>query len=357
MKTPILRKIDSKGKTRVWYAEKIGTSYTTYSGVEGGSLISKSYTPTAKGKNSITEQVEKDMKSKERKKHERELYSYDLSKPHPLHFIAPQLARDYTKVPHQIDWANKKYVAQAKLDGVRTIAQLVDGRVQLTSRKGKRYKVEHIERQLAASIFQFAPDMIIDGELYIHNMELGDITHSVANNKSTLQYHMFDLVDEYLPFLQRMQKLRSTIQPATCCDLYTVHDIPLTKDTVDSLHDAYVNQGYEGLIMREAHALYEVGKRPLGLFKYKKFITEEFELLDILPDSEDGCRFLLKSHTGDNTFLSRPMGTNATRNYLLHNKLLYIGAMVTVKFSKFLASGLPEFNRVINTDALIRDYE
>lgn len=358
LRTDILKKIDSKGKTRVWYAELDGNQYTTYAGEESGRLISKTYTITEpKGKNTPEEQAKKDMESRERKKHQRELYSYDLSKPHPLAFIQPMLARDFTKVGHQVKWDVNNYCAQPKLDGVRTIAQYDKNNkvVKLTSRKGKRYYVPTVEAELLR-IFTSHPDLILDGELYIHNMELGDITHRVAHPEIDwgLGYHVFDIVDETKMFSMRHNMLKNIILTDGVLDI--VPSINITEPDLNKHHDDFVNKGYEGLILRDLNTPYEIGKRPLGLFKYKKFQDSEFPLIDIVPDNEDGCRFVLKAPSGE-TFLSRPMGTNAMRTHFLQEKHKFIGHNVTVKYSKLLKTGVPEFNRVINTDAFIRNYE
>ena len=191
-------------------------------------------------------------------------------------------------------------------------------------------------------------------------MELGDITHRVAHSDSSLEYHIFDIVDETLPFTERMlsaqSKVLSKITHLTHRSLYVVSSMPVVEHIITAVHNVFVKQGYEGLILRDNAALYEIGKRPLGLFKYKHFKESEFELIDIVPDSEDGCRFVLDAGNGEQ-FLSRPMGTNQVRANFLANKIKYIGHPVTVKYSKILASGIPEFNRVIKTDVLIRDYE
>lgn len=360
--TDTLYKIDSKGKIRTWYAKRTGNSYTTFAGLKDGRQITKQYTVTKpkRGSTSAGEQAEKDMRSKEKRKHERELYSYDLSLSHPKQFIAPMLARDYTKVGHQVKWGEESYCAQAKLDGVRTIAQYVNGEVKLTSRKGKEYDVPHIKEQLLQIYKTINQDTIFDGELYIHNMELGDITHKVSHGDINLEYHVFDLIDENVSFLDRLNKLNQILtnykNNNSLSKIYIVNSYPITNDKTENMHDDFVSKGYEGLIIRNTNSKYEIGKRSISLFKYKKFITDEFKLIDIIPDKEDGCRFILQT-TNNQTFTSRPMGTNEMRTKLLKEKQKFIGADVTVKFSKLLKTGIPEFNRSINTGSLIRNYE
>jgi len=360
--TKKLYKKDSKGKTRVWYAEQAGSAYTTYSGVAGGSLISKTYTPTAKGRNTTTEQATKDMLSRERKKYERELYIDDetCTKAHPLAFTAPMLARDYTKVGHQVDWSKNEYVAQAKLNGVRCIAQLKNGAVELTSRKGKVYAVPHIQNMLMEQVYEAneaneasRTDLVLDGELYIHGVELGDVSHAVACGSALLEYHAFDTVDSEEPFSERHSGL---VCLGLKGHLRVVPAVALAdEEALKKMHHGFVQGGYEGIMLRDVNSLYEVGKRSLSLFKYKTFQDSEFDVVSVEQDIDGGAILVLVNNAGAQ-FRSRPMGSNALRKNLWDKRVSLLGESVTVKYSSLLATGTPEFGRVL-VKGVIRDYE
>jgi len=319
-----------------------------------GNFIPTYHTVTAKGKNTLAQQVEKEAKAKWKKKYTRELYSEDLSKPHPLAFIQPMLARDYTKVPHQINWRDNMYVAQRKLNGVRCIAEYKDQEVILTSRKGKQYVVPHIEDALYIQVFRHNPGIILDGELYIHDVELGDVTHAVANatEHPELEYHAFDLVNENLEFEIRHQQLEAfELESVLCCvDYESIND----EAEMIAAHDKFVSYGYEGVMIRDLHGFYEIGKRSLSLFKRKVFQDDEFEIIGISKDKDGGAILRVKT-IADIEFDSRPMGTNQYRLDLYNNKNTLIGKMATIKYSTLLATGIPEFNRTIAI--AIRDYE
>ena len=348
-----LYKIDSKGKTRIFIVNIVdNTTYETSTGILDGNMITKSYQPTAKGKNTVLEQVEKDAQSKWNKKYQRELYSENLSKPHPLAFIQPMLAKDYTKVPHQVKWVHDIYVASKKLNGVRCVAQCQNKSVLLTSRKGKIYSVPHLEVELYQQVFRNNPHLILDGELYIHGVELGDVTHAVANSDKhpELEYHAFDIIDENLEFefrLEELSKLNLTglLQYVDC---EPVHN----QSELYAAHDKFVTQGYEGVMLRDLCSMYEIGKRSLGLFKRKVFEDDEFEIVNVDEDKEGGAILILQTKSGVQ-FRSRPMGTNEYRKELLQNKNTIIGKQATSRYSTLLATGAPEFNRTV----AIRDYE
>lgn len=348
-----LYKIDSKGKTRVYEIKIINSiEYSTSTGILNGSMVTKNYTPTAKGKNTVTEQVEKDAQSKWNKKYMRELYSQDLTKPHPLAFVQPMLAKDYTKIPHQVRWDINTYAAQRKLNGVRCVAQCVNNSVLLTSRKGKLYSVPHIEVELFQQVFYKNPALIIDAELYIHYVELGDVTHAVANAEEhlELEFHAFDLVDENNSFEIRHKQLEdlNLDNSLTCVDYELIEN----ESDLYIAHDKFVTQGYEGVMLRDINSYYEKGKRSLSLFKRKVFQDDEFEIIGVDIDSEGGAILILQTKNKI-SFRSRPMGTNEYRKQLVADAKFIVGKSATAKYSTLLATGVPEFNRTI----AIRDYE
>jgi len=366
-RTPILYKIDTKGKRRIWYAELTDNSYTTFAGLEYGALTSKTYTIApgkAKGKNTPAQQAEKDMLSRERKKYERELYSYDLDKPHPLAFVQPMLALDLTKVPKRAKWESAEFTTQPKLNGVRCIANIEGADVRLTSRKGKTYKVSHLEAQLQ-EIFKQHPELelnkvSLDGEIYIHGVELGDITHAIANpgceDHARLELRLFDCT-EFDKFEKRYELLES-LSVGSYDKLSIVACTPVKNfKELKVLHDAHVANGFEGVMLRDVNAFYEHGKKTIALFKYKEFQDSEFIIVNVTQDSEGGAILTLTTTQGI-TFDSRPMGTDQYRLKLWEERNTLPGKWVTVRYSTLLASGAPEFNRTLyKQGGLIRDYE
>ena len=82
----------------------------------------------------------------------------------------PMLAYPVSAKP--IDYSNGDINIQPKLDGVRCVIQynLDTARVTAYSRTGKEWKnIEHILEQLKP-FFQKYPNVILDGELYNHDL-------------------------------------------------------------------------------------------------------------------------------------------------------------------------------------------
>ena len=194
----------------------------------------------------------------------------------------PMLAHKFDE--SRVDWSQPVYI-QAKLDGVRCLFTK-DGAY---SRTGKHFKnLAHIELALIP-FFKQNPDVILDGELYNHELknDFEKIISLVRKQKPTaddrleaqqlVQFHCYDYFDGvmYDSYKTRMQNL-------VTADLYDkVHYVP--AKLVDSynyareLHQEFLDQGYEGSIIR-LDGLYKHG-RSYDLMKFKDFSDTEATII------------------------------------------------------------------------------
>ena len=181
----------------------------------------------------------------------------------------------------RIDWSQPVYI-QPKLDGVRCLFTK-DGAF---SRAGKKFmNLAHIEVKLIP-FFQQQPDVVLDGELYNHELknDFEKIISLVRKQKPTaddrleakqlVQFHMYDYFDNVLydSYKTRMQKL-------VCSDLYGKEIKYVPSKLVDTysyarlLHEEFLEDGYEGSIIR-LDGLYKHG-RSYDLMKFKDFSDAE----------------------------------------------------------------------------------
>ena len=194
----------------------------------------------------------------------------------------PMLAHKFDE--SRVDWSQPVYI-QAKLDGVRCLFTK-DGAY---SRTGKHFKnLAHIELALIP-FFKQNPDVILDGELYNHELknDFEKIISLVRKQKPTaddrleaqqlVQFHCYDYFDGviYDSYKTRMHNL-------VTADLYDkVHYVP--AKLVDSynyarkLHQEFLDQGYEGSIIR-LDGLYKHG-RSYDLMKFKDFSDTEATII------------------------------------------------------------------------------
>jgi DNA ligase-1 len=202
----------------------------------------------------------------------------------------PMLAYPVNGKP--INYEDKIFV-QPKLDGVRCVIQYegkssVDPRVVAYSRTGKQWKnIEHICMQLKP-FFKKYPDVILDGELYNHDLRdnFEKIISLVRKTKPTAedrldalnltQFHCYDIIDEALSFEERNEFIASTLmlQGDSIYFLDTV--MVFDEDEAQSVHRSNLKKGYEGSILRtnDNYAC----KRSHNLRKFKDFHDAEAEI-------------------------------------------------------------------------------
>ena len=203
---------------------------------------------------------------------------------------SPMLAYPASGKP--INYKDKIFM-QPKLDGVRCVIQYegkssVDPRVVAYSRTGKQWKnIEHICMQLKP-FFQKYPDVILDGELYNHDLrnDFEKIISLVRKTKPTAedrldalnltQFHCYDIIDEALSFEERNEFIASTLmlQGDSIYFLDTV--MVFDEDEAQSVHRSNLKKGYEGSILRTND--YYACKRSHNLRKFKDFHDAEAEI-------------------------------------------------------------------------------
>jgi DNA ligase-1 len=193
--------------------------------------------------------------------------------------IKPMLAHKFDD--SRVDWSKPVYI-QPKLDGVRCMFTK-DGAY---SRTGKQFKnLAHIELVLIPFFKQY-PDVILDGELYNHELkhDFEKIISLVRKQKPTaddrleakelVQFHVYDYFDGviYDSYKTRMHQLVNSA-------IYDVQIKYVPAYLVDSynyarkMHADFLEQGYEGSIIR-LDGIYKHG-RSYDLMKFKDFSDTE----------------------------------------------------------------------------------
>ena len=260
------------------------------------------------------------------------------------------LAHDYTKRPQSSG------ISQPKLDGIRCIARK-DG---LYTRAGKKITTcDHIYFELQAFFVEF-PDAILDGELYNHELkdDFNKITSLVRKVKPTpeeaaecqklVEYHVYDcpfwgrgLAEDTISRIkfiedQEFESPVVTVETSICED----------QEQLDALYSQYTEDGYEGQMIRN-NAAYE-NKRSKNLLKRKEFITEEFDVVEVLEGSGNWAgyakHFVLTD--GTETFKSGVRGNQATLKALLEQEEK--PTWVTCRFFERSVDNIPRFPVVID---------
>jgi ATP-dependent DNA ligase len=246
--------------------------------------------------------------------------------------ILPMLAN---KWEDRQKYISEPFYVQPKLDGVR----LLVSNKGCFSRTGKPVKgVEHLARGLRDGEY-------LDGECYAPNKTFEEITSMFKMNPESLEFHVFDYFDTRRPNLTFEERMKHIT-----VDTFLVKE----KKEVQGYHDMFVQQGHEGIMIRDAASTYEIGKRSNYLLKYKAFQTEEYPIVDVKEGSgrEKGTAIWI-CKTGEQHFSVKPEGTLEKRREYLDEKEKYVGKQLTVRFQNLTALGVPRFP----VGVAVRDYE
>ena len=201
--------------------------------------------------------------------------------------IKPMLAYKVGSKP--VDWSENVYI-QPKLDGVRCVIKLGDNNeVQAFSRTGKPWlNIAHITNSLHYFFTQH-PDIILDGELYNHDLrdDFEKIISLVRKQKPTpsdrveasklVQFHCYDYIETILNenYSYRMNQLATSDMYSYC--VKHVYTTRVTQDQANIQHQANLDEGYEGSILR-LDKPYEC-KRSYNLQKFKDFHDKEATII------------------------------------------------------------------------------
>jgi DNA ligase-1 len=336
-----LYKRDSKGNTRIWLAYVIDNLITVNHGLEGGRIQEDwayCYGKNIGKANETTPEQQAVLKCEAmyRKKVERDGYKYSLDDEDTL--IAPMLSLDYTKVPHRVP-DNETLFLSPKLDGVRCL--WIPGK-GLQSRKGKFYKIPHIEALLKDT------NVILDGELWLESYPLNEIVSAVKKpNMLTpkLQFHIFDVVSE-MQFTSRLFKYKNEVKRINSPFIQAVPQACRNKSEIEESHRYYLSLSYEGTMIRVPEFPYQ-HTRSASLFKYKDFQEAEYFVTGVSIDKEGNGVLEFEG------FKARCRGTDEYRRHQVDHPNEYIGKLATIRYFALTPFGIPQFPVCI----AIRDYE
>lgn len=241
---------------------------------------------------------------------------------------------------------------------------------------------------LSSRLFKYLDDLYdkksgsiyLDGELYRHGKRLQDISGESRNEKkpelNLNQYHIYDCfyADELdSPFEHRNRQLANIQECLSDEDKEFIRIVPTTEvfDEKDafSKFDYYVNQGYEGIMLRNKDGKYLASASKTGdilrsrdLVKLKSKSTDEFEVVGF----DQGKRgkdigaiiWKVKTKTGK-VFNVTPKDMTYDERKKYYKECiddfdnLYKGKMLTVEYEILSKDGVPQRGKSL----VFRDYE
>lgn len=361
---PIFKR-GSKGEVRSW-AMQVGTDGVDFatrvvSGIYNGTMTNSGWSisnPKNIGKKNATSsevQAGKEVGATYTKKLDIG-YFRDMDSIDNVPFVKPMLAQSWDKRKEKVEVADGVY-SQPKLDGIRCIAR----KGELRTRTGKLItSCPHIANALVP-VFMEYPGLVLDGELYNHKLraDFNTITSIVRKAKPSeeelargaklIEYHVYDTPSDNA-FSQRISDVENILATTQFCIKVVRATAVTTEERLDELYGQYIEDGYEGQMVRLDEE-YQF-KRSNSLMKRKDFITDEFKVARV----EEGAGnwrgyakrfvFLLKD--------GRECGAGVRGNQALLKKLweeVQSGLTpdwCTVRYFEPTPSGMPRFPVVID---------
>jgi DNA ligase-1 len=250
-------------------------------------------------------------------------------------FLLPMLAKDYKKELKKVIYPC--YV-QPKLDGMRSLATEDDG---FMSRTGK--SIDTLGHIVLADL----EDTVLDGELYAHgvsfqeNMKL--IKKYRKDQTEQVKYHVYDMVID-APFYDRHTMLVALVARMENPNIELVPTYEVINEAqILEYHTLFISQGYEGTMVRHSDEGYTVNKRSSQLLKYKDFIDEVYEVVDVIPSEARPDQGVVVCFSPYGNFNCGMKFTHFERKVILSCKEEYIGQKAEVRFFEYTDGKIPRF--------------
>ena len=352
-KLPTLYRTSKTGATLVWNIWTEGADILTEHGQVDGKMQLDRRTATGKNigrKNETTPEeqaiIEATAKHKKRLDTKYSLSLKDAKKEVFLPMLAASFDKRKDKVTYPVD-------VQPKLDGVRCLAYWDGDSVKLMSRGGKQWECcDHIIDELEEVL---PKGMVLDGELYIHGSTFQEITKLVKKLRPesvNVEFHVYDVprAGDWCGnggWDNRKNVLNDFHGNHGYCKSVKVvrTDCAAHEEEVYKLQSEYLEEGYEGAIVREYDGEYRFGNRSNKLLKVKNFMDKEYEIVDYTTGVGrfEGCIiWICKTENGDE-FKVVPQGTMEERKATYDTAGEHIGELLKVKFFELTDDDIPRF--------------
>lgn len=117
-----------------------------------------------------------------------------------------------------------------------------------------------------------------------------------------------------------------------------------SKEELISYHKQFIEEGFEGSMVRLNNSKYEINKRSSSLLKFKDFQDIACKIVDVKPSEKrsDQGSFICELEDG-RTFGCGMRFSHSDRAEFLNNKEEYIGQVAEIRFFEYTDDGLIRF--------------
>lgn len=276
----------------------------------------------------------------------------------------PMLANKYMERKKHLKFP---CIAQPKLDGVRHTAHKLSPTCMMIRTRSDAECLYFDEIRQALLNLPIDSNVFLDGEFYSHKIPFKTLNGYCNRKKKdgfdlipkdelhSIQYNIFDCYFINQPnksFEERYDYLKNIMSNNHSDSLVLVKNYVISNENeINPLHNQFISEGYEGIILRNIKSPYKLKDRSNDLLKLKNFQDTEYIIVSASCPSngkEEGCIIWeLKLQNSDIKFTCRPRDTYESRKQdwidYEKNPQKYIGQHYTVRYQETYDNGIPRF--------------
>lgn len=283
--------------------------------------------------------------------------------------LLPMKAKTYDNTNNKVFKKVSCYIGQWKINGLRCFitAELNNGdmfkpvTLRFQSCDGIYWNtLSNLEEYLLSIIDDKLLDKMIeehyalDGEVYLPGYSVNNINHFVKDatckENKLLQFWCYDLAIEEFSQHERLNILHSRM--GTYCKSFInkndhlnnnnrfiilpTYNIRNNEGAIEA-RNSFIENGFEGLILRNPNSEYQYGKRNQAMIKFKASTDGKFKIINIKPEGvkrPDIPIFECKNDINDAVFECHVGGSHEYQKSILKNKNLYIGKFMYVEYGE-----------------------
>jgi ATP-dependent DNA ligase len=372
---PTLYVRKATGKTQEWSIYIVENAHNNvelcmeYGEVNGKKIVKRKPIKSTKAKRTLLDEAIKQSETKYNEKINKEGYSTNANVMSSAVVIRPMLANKYDPNKTKLDIPCE---AEPKCDGNRGIIFRENGEIKIVSRNGTEiYFFDHIRNEMDDFLKDRPDTFYVDGEIFTHDLTF-NVINGLCNKKpskqkkiskkqeekyakdaiymSKVKYYIFDCFDtDHLNMSLKVRKtiLKKMFENKNYQHLILIDSCIINNESeIKIKHNEYVNNGYEGIILRNLDSPYELKKRSKYLLKYKEFEDEEFDIVGYESDVDGGVIWICDTNISPkSTFNVRPRGDMDHRKEMLLRADKYVGAKLIVVYQEYTDNvhGIPRF--------------
>lgn len=382
--TKALYRKDNYGKPNVWFAcPNNGMSVIVYHGILGGAITTEYFKTMRLPEEDVRSRFDAKRKSGYKYLSEiRDSHSLPVEE-ELIQFITTYMPEVRTNAEGKtlamlaktFDNENNKlfkkvnyYLGQWKINGLRCFIRAEKSqdlfqpyKLIFQSREGEIWNsLHHLEEELLEIIptnilnQMCYENFVLDGEVYIPGYSVNEINHAVKDAKcpenKLVQYWCYDIAieglsaesrciylqDNFKNFIPNIHSREQHLANKSKFIILPTQIIDMESRAI-ALRDRYINNGFEGLIMRNPFYDYQFGKRNLAMIKYKKATDGLFTIIDIYSEGtkrSDLPLFKCLNDINNASFECHISGSFDYQRKFLENPEQYIGKQLLIEFGE-----------------------